>query len=67
MGLTMKPKDVIKKMEKEGWVLKKVKGSHHQFIHPDNPEKGKVTVARHDTDILPDTLARIKKQTGLDF
>ncbi|UQZ90710.1 hypothetical protein C4J81_16465 [Deltaproteobacteria bacterium Smac51] len=63
----MKAKDVIKKMKKEGWILKKVDGSHHQFIHPDHPEKGKVTVPLHNTDILKDTLARIKKQTGLDF
>lgn len=38
----MKSGKVIQRLQKEGWVLHHVRGSHHQFKHPTKP--GKVTV-----------------------
>ncbi|EGQ1604605.1 addiction module toxin, HicA family [Staphylococcus pseudintermedius] len=35
-------KEVIKKIERDGWYLVRVVGSHHHFKHP--TRKGKVTV-----------------------
>ncbi len=33
---------MIEIIEKDGWYLKKQRGSHRQFVHPE--KKGKVTV-----------------------
>jgi predicted RNA binding protein YcfA (HicA-like mRNA interferase family) len=30
-------RDIKRRLEEEGWVLVRVKGSHHQFRKPDNP------------------------------
>ena len=39
----MKVRDVIKKLEGDGWILVRTKGSHRQFKHPTKPNV--VTVA----------------------
>ncbi len=39
----MKVKDAIKKLEQDGWYLKRTKGSHRQFKHP--TKSGTVTVS----------------------
>ncbi len=39
----MKVKDVIKKIEKDGWFIVRTKGSHRQFKH--ETKKGLVTIA----------------------
>ena len=59
----MKAKEVIKRLEANGWLLKSVEGSHHHFVHPEI--KGKVTVALHAGDIPTKTLHRILKSAGL--
>ncbi|MDD4906726.1 MAG: type II toxin-antitoxin system HicA family toxin, partial [Methylobacter tundripaludum] len=38
----MNSKTLIKQLEQDGWMLVRVKGSHHQFKH--NSKKGLVTV-----------------------
>lgn len=53
MELPMKVRDVIKAMEKDGWVLDRTRGDHRQFIHPAKPELGTVTVAGHSGDDMP--------------
>jgi len=58
----MNGKQVIKKLEAEGWYLARVKGSHHQFKHSDKP--GLVTVKHPDGDIPTGTLRSIEKQAG---
>jgi predicted RNA binding protein YcfA (HicA-like mRNA interferase family) len=47
----------------DGWTLKAVKGSHHQYIHPSKP--GKVTIPYHSRDIAPVIIKSILKQAGL--
>ena len=59
---TMHGRLVIKKLEQDGWVLSRVKGSHHQFRHPAKP--GLVTVKHPDKDIPVGTLRSIQKQAG---
>lgn len=48
---TMNSKQVIKQLESDGWYLARVKGSPHQFKHPDG-------------DIPMGTLRSIERQAG---
>jgi len=59
---TMDSRQIIKQLEADGWVLARVKGSHHQFKHPERP--GLVTVKHPDRDIPTGTLHSILKQAG---
>jgi predicted RNA binding protein YcfA (HicA-like mRNA interferase family) len=60
----MKVRDVIKRLEENGWRLARTKGSHRQYHHP--TKSGTVTVAGHPSvDIPPGTLNNILKQAGL--
>jgi predicted RNA binding protein YcfA (HicA-like mRNA interferase family) len=60
----MKVRDVIKRVEQDGWRLVRTKGSHRQYHHSSKP--GTVTVAGHPSlDIPPGTLNNILKQAGL--
>ncbi|MBX3291179.1 MAG: type II toxin-antitoxin system HicA family toxin [Acidobacteria bacterium] len=60
----MKVKEIIKMLEKEGWRLARIKGSHRQFKHPEKP--GTVTISgKESMDIPPGTLNSIFKQAGL--
>lgn len=45
----MKSGSLIKSIEKDGWFLVRIKGSHHHFKHPD--KKGIVTVPHPKKDI----------------
>lgn len=61
----MKIRDVIKRLEDDGWYLAYTKGSHRQFKHKTKP--GKVTVAGHPhLDMALDTLRSIWRQAGLE-
>ena len=57
---------VLRMLQDDGWIqCKGKKTGHRQFKHP--KKKGKVTVSGHPShDVLPKTLASIKKQAGLD-
>ncbi|HKS92841.1 MAG TPA: type II toxin-antitoxin system HicA family toxin [Tepidiformaceae bacterium] len=60
----MKVRDVIERLEDDGWALARWKGDHRQFKHPTKP--GHVTVAGHrNTDVPVGTLRNIWKQAGL--
>ena len=56
-------KEVIKLLEADGWRLKNITGSHHQFVHP--YKNGRVTVKSPEKDIPLKTLRMIEKQSGL--
>jgi predicted RNA binding protein YcfA (HicA-like mRNA interferase family) len=58
----MNSRKLIKLLEADGWQLARVRGSHHQFKHPDR--QGLVTVKHPDPDIPKGTLANIKRQAG---
>lgn len=60
----MTAKEVIKRIEADGWEWTSTKGSHRHFTHPNKP--GKVTVPFHaGKEIGKGLLSSILKQAGL--
>ena len=60
----MKVRELIRPLEKEGWLQVRQRGSHRQFHHPTKP--GTVTVSgKLGVDIPPGTLWSALKQAGL--
>jgi predicted RNA binding protein YcfA (HicA-like mRNA interferase family) len=60
----VKVRDVIKRLEADGWYWVATKGSHRQYEHP--TKVGKVTVpGKLNNDLAPGTLASIFRQAGL--
>ena len=60
----LKVAEVIKILERDGWTLRRMTGSHRHFVHPHKP--GLVTVAgRPSATLKPKTEASILKQAGL--
>ena len=60
----MKVRDIIKRIEADGWYLVAQKGSHRQYKHPSKP--GRVTIAGAlSHDFAPGTLNSILKQARL--
>ncbi|MBU4311156.1 MAG: type II toxin-antitoxin system HicA family toxin [Candidatus Omnitrophica bacterium] len=61
----MKIREIIKKIEKDGWYEVRQKGSHRQYKHP--AKKGLVTIAIHslNDDIGKGTLHSIMKQAQI--
>jgi predicted RNA binding protein YcfA (HicA-like mRNA interferase family) len=58
-------RQVVRAVGRAGFVLHRVKGSHHFFIHPDRPDL-LVVVPHHGGDLRIGTLRPIIKQTGLN-
>ena len=56
----MRSAEVIQRLQSDGWALRRVKGSHHQFKHPTKP--GLVTVPHPRAEIPLGTLRSIYKQ-----
>ncbi len=57
-------KQIIRRLEDDGWTLIRTKGSHRQFTHM--TKKGRVTVAGKASDDLQiGTLKSILRQAGL--
>lgn len=59
----MKPKELLKQLNKDGWIVKHQVGSHIQLVHP--TKAGKVTVPYHNKDLDIKTVNSILKQAGL--
>lgn len=55
--------ELIKMIEKDGWVLVRVKGSHHHYKHP--TKSGIVTVKHPEKDTPQGTANNILRQAGL--
>jgi predicted RNA binding protein YcfA (HicA-like mRNA interferase family) len=56
--------EVIRLLERSGWILVATRGSHRQYKHPVKP--GRVTVAgKPSEDLAPGTLNSILKQSAL--
>lgn len=58
------PKEVIKILEKKGFVLDRVKGSHHIYLHPET--RRRAIVPFHRRDLPLGTLMSILQQAGID-
>lgn len=59
------PKKVIKILLKNGWVEKRVRGSHHIFIK--DKEEKIVTISTSKNPIPIGTLKNIEKQANIKF
>jgi predicted RNA binding protein YcfA (HicA-like mRNA interferase family) len=59
----MKSKDLIRELEKNGWQLVRIKGSHHQFKHPKH--KLPITVPHPKKDLGTGLVQQIRKDAGL--
>jgi len=57
---TMKSADLIRELKAAGWVLDRVRGSHHVFKHPGHP--GLVVVPHPKKDLGPGLIAAIRNQ-----
>jgi predicted RNA binding protein YcfA (HicA-like mRNA interferase family) len=61
--LNLSSKEVIRIIERDGWLIKRIKGSHHHFQH--SQKKGLVTVPHPKKEIDKKTLKSIISQAGL--
>jgi len=60
----MKISEFIRLLERDGWKLKRVSGSHRHYAHPTKP--GLVTIAgKPSATLKPKTESSILKQAGL--
>ena len=59
----MESREVVRRLEADGWFEVRQKGSHKQFKHPAKP--GLVTVPVPRKDIPRGTLRSIAKQSGV--
>jgi predicted RNA binding protein YcfA (HicA-like mRNA interferase family) len=60
---SLTPQKIIKVLEKEGFVLDKIKGSHHIYYQPTT--KRRVVVPLHKRDLPKGMLLEILKQAGI--
>lgn len=60
---SLTPERVIKILQQKGFILDRVKGSHHIYYNPEN--KRRVTVPFHKRDLPIGTLLEILKQAGI--
>jgi len=60
----MKVREIIKRLEEDGWYLDRTRGSHRQYKH--SLKRGLVTVpGKPNDDLAPGTQNSIFKQAGL--
>lgn len=60
---TLKSADLIRELVIAGWILDRVRGSHHVFRHPSRPEI--VVVPHPKKDLGKGLVAKIRKQAGI--
>jgi len=60
---SLTPQKIIKILEKKGFILDRVKGSHHIYYHPEM--KKRVVVPLHKRDLPRGTLLEILRQAGI--
>ena len=62
---TMKMRELLKRLHRDGWIIDRSRGSHRQFRHP--TKSGTVTVSGHPSDdIHPKTLKSVLRQADLE-
>jgi len=59
----MHSREIISALEADGWILKRVTGSHHHFRHPAKP--GLVTEPHPKRDLPSGTVRTIERQCDL--
>jgi predicted RNA binding protein YcfA (HicA-like mRNA interferase family) len=61
----MNSREIIRRLEADGWYRVGQRGSLVQFKHPTKP--GRVTVPHQEKDIPAKTLRSIERQSGVSF
>jgi predicted RNA binding protein YcfA (HicA-like mRNA interferase family) len=61
---SLRPKEVVRALERAGFVVARTSGSHCRLVHQSDPAR-KVTVPVHATDLKRGTLRAIIAQSGL--
>ena len=59
----MKSGDLIKELEANGWTCARVRGSHHVYRHPDNPNI--ITVPHPKKDLGKGWVNNLRRLAGL--
>ncbi|HEY6332725.1 MAG TPA: type II toxin-antitoxin system HicA family toxin [Blastocatellia bacterium] len=59
----LKPKDVLRALEREGFFVHHATGSHYILEHPQKPNV-RITLPFHNKDLKRRTLASIIEQAG---
>ncbi|MDP2786426.1 MAG: type II toxin-antitoxin system HicA family toxin [Sulfurimicrobium sp.] len=59
----MNSKQIIQQLEADGWVLRRVRGSHHVFTHPSRP--GHISVPHPKSELGKGLVHKLLKQAGL--
>lgn len=59
----MRSREIIGKLNEDGWEEVRQAGSHKQFRHPAKP--GTVTVPHPEADMATGTIKSIEKQSGI--
>ncbi|MFZ5784782.1 MAG: type II toxin-antitoxin system HicA family toxin [Pseudomonadota bacterium] len=59
----MKSADLIRELVGAGWLLDRIRGSHHVFRHSSRP--GIVVVPHPKKDLGKGLVAKIRKQAGI--
>lgn len=59
---TIKPRAVIQFLERNGFVLDHISGSHHIFYHP--ASRRRAVVPRHNRDMPKGTLVALLREAG---
>lgn len=65
MPRTFTPKHLVSLLKSCGFLLKRTRGSHFIFQHPEN--KRRVIVPMHQKDLPKGTLHEILKQAGISI
>jgi predicted RNA binding protein YcfA (HicA-like mRNA interferase family) len=60
----LKPKQVLRALQRAGFIVHHTSGSHYILKHPDKPNL-RVTVAYHGKELKRRTLESIVEQSGL--
>ncbi|MBK8751892.1 MAG: type II toxin-antitoxin system HicA family toxin [Candidatus Competibacteraceae bacterium] len=60
----MNSKQIIKRLEDDGWTLRGVRGSHHVYIHPNKP--GHISIPHPKKDLGKGLIHQLLKQAGLN-
>jgi predicted RNA binding protein YcfA (HicA-like mRNA interferase family) len=60
----MNSREIIDRLNREGWILVNTRGSHHNYRHPDH--QGRVTVPHPKKDLPKGTVRSIFRQAGWD-
>lgn len=60
----LKPRQVLRALERSGFFIHHVSGSHYILKHPDRPQI-RVTLPFHRSDLKRRTLESIVEQSGL--